>query len=55
MQLTKAVNFVYSKHNNEKRVMHPKHDNIEIMINDKLEEVTKEHFQSLLSRYQIGF
>ena len=29
-------------------------DNIKIMINDKAEEVIKELFQSLLSRYQIG-
>ena len=34
--------------------MHSKSDNIEIMINVKVDEVTKELFQSLLSRYQIG-
>ena len=31
-----------------------KSDNIKIMINDKADEVIKELFQSLLSRYQIG-
>ena len=31
-----------------------KSDNIEVMINDKADEVTEELFQSLLSRYQIG-
>ena len=33
--------------------MHSKSDNIEIMINDKADEVMEEFFQSLLSRYQI--
>ena len=33
--------------------MHSKSDNIEIMINDKADEVIEELFQSLLSRYQI--
>ena len=34
--------------------MHSKSDNIEILINDKADEVIEEIFQSLLSRYQIG-
>ena len=34
--------------------MHSKSDNIEIMTNDKANEVIKELFESLLSRYQIG-
>ena len=34
--------------------MHSKSDNIEIVINDKADEVKEEFFQSLLSRYQIG-
>ena len=34
--------------------MHSKSDNIEIMINDKADEVVEEILQSLLSRYQIG-
>ena len=29
-------------------------DNIEIIINDKIDEVIEERFQSLLFRYQIG-
>ena len=33
--------------------MHSKGDNIEIMINDKKDEVTEELFQSHLSRCQI--
>ena len=34
--------------------MHSKSHNIEIMINDKADEVDEEIFLSLLSRYQIG-
>ena len=33
--------------------MHTKSDNIEIMINDKADEVIEELLQSLLFRYQI--
>ena len=38
----------------EECVMHLKSDNKEIMINNKVDEVTEERLQSLLSRYQIG-
>ena len=34
--------------------MHLESGNIEIMINDETDEVIKELFQSLFSRYQIG-
>ena len=37
---------------NEERVMHPKSDKIEIMINDEANEVIKELFDSLKNRYQ---
>ena len=40
IQLTIAINFASSKDNNEKRVMHSKSDEIEIMINDNEGEVT---------------
>ena len=33
--------------------MHLKSDQIEIMIHDEADEVTKEPFESLLKRYQI--
>ena len=42
------------KDNDEERDMHSKSDNIEIMMNDKADEVIEELFKSLLSRYQIG-
>ena len=41
IQLTKAINFISSTDNYEERVMHSKSDNIEIMINDKANEVIK--------------
>ena len=33
--------------------MHSKSDNIEIIINDEADKVTKELFDSLKNRYQI--
>ena len=39
-------------HNDEERVRHSKGDNIEIMVNDKADEVIKEIFDSLQNRYQ---
>ena len=33
--------------------MHSKSDNIEIMVNDEADKVTKELFDSLQNRYQI--
>ena len=49
-----AINFISSKDNCEEFVMHWRSDNIEIMINDKPDEVTKKLFKSLLNRYQVG-
>ena len=48
MQLTIAINFISSKDNGKERVMHSKRDYIEIMINDKANEVIKEIFDSLI-------
>ena len=49
IQLTIAINFMSSKDNDEERVMYSKSDNIDLIINDKPDEVTQELFQSLLS------
>ena len=43
---------MFSKDNDEESVMHLKRDNIEIMINEKANEVIEELFQSF-SRYHI--
>ena len=50
IQMTIAINFISSKDNDEGCVIHSKSDNIEIMINDKVDEVMKLHFLSFLSR-----
>ena len=34
--------------------MHPKSDDTEIMIDDKVDKITEKLFLSLLFRYQIG-
>ena len=34
-----------SKDNDKERIMHSKSDNIEIMINDKVDEITEQLFQ----------
>ena len=53
-QLMVATNFMPSKDNDEKHAVHSKSNSVVIMINDKTDEITKEIFQSHLSRYQIG-
>ena len=53
IQLVIVVDFISSKDdNNEKRVMHPKSDNIEIMISDEADEIIEELLDSLKNRYQ---
>ena len=54
IQLTVAINFISSKDNDEEHVIHSKSGNIEILINDKSDEVIEKLFESLLNRYQIG-
>ena len=52
VQLTIAINFIFSKDNDEESVMHSKSDNIKIMINDRTDEVIEELLKSLRNRYQ---
>ena len=54
IQLTISINFISSKDKDEDRVMHLKSDKIEIMINDKADEVIEKLFESLLNRYQTA-
>ena len=44
-----AIHLMSSKENIEEILMHSKSDNIEIVNNDKADEVIVERFQSLLS------
>ena len=46
IQLAIAINFISSKENDEEHVMHSKSDNIEIMANNKSDEVIEEHVKS---------
>ena len=53
IQLTMKINFVSSlPDSNKTRIMHAKSDNIEMMKSSETEEVIKERFESLLTRYQ---
>ena len=45
---------MFSKNNDEARVMNAKCNNIEIMVNGEADKAIEELFQSLLSGYQIG-
>ena len=54
IQLTIAINFIFSKDVDEERVMHSKSNNIEFMPYDNANEVVNDLLESLLSRYQIG-
>ena len=54
IQLTIAISFIASKDKYEECVMHSESDNIEIMINDKADEVIEKRFKSHLNRSQIG-
>ena len=45
IQLTIAINFIYSKGTNEKCVIHSKSNNIEIMIYKKADEAIQELYE----------
>ena len=49
IQLTIAINFIYSKDNDEERKMHSKSDNIEIIVSDKADGVIEKLFKSFLN------
>ena len=53
IQLTMAINFISSKlDSDETRIMHPKSENIEIIMGSETEEVIEELFKSLRQKYQ---
>ena len=49
--INNTKNFISSIDNDEEHVMHSKSDNIEIMMNDKADEIIEELFDSLKNRY----
>ena len=46
--ISNSNNFISSKGDDKERLMHSKSDNIEIMINDKTDEVMQELFNHFL-------
>lgn len=54
IQLTMEMHFMSSKNSNGKVLMHSKSDKKEIMTGFDTEELTGEHFDSILHRYQVG-
>ena len=53
-QSTMSINSIFAKDTDQEQIMHLKSDNIEVITYDDVNEVTKEIFELLLSRYQIG-
>ena len=51
IQLTTAINLISSKDNDEQRKMPSKSNDINIIINDKADDVIEELFESFPSRY----
>ena len=47
-------NFISFKDTSEECVIYSKSNNLEIVINDKADEVIEELFESLFSRYQVS-
>ena len=52
IQLTIAINFIFSKDVEEERVMHSSSDNVKFTSHHDPTEVVDEHFESFRSRYQ---
>ena len=46
------MNFLSFRFNDEQCVLHSKSDNLEILINNKVDKVIKKLFQSFLFKYQ---
>ena len=51
IQLTTAINLISSKDNDEEHKMPSKSNDINIIINDKADDVIEELFESFPSRY----
>ena len=54
-KLEKTIDHIFSKNDNDEEcIMHSKNDEMEIMINEKADEVVEELLKSLFNRYQIN-
>ena len=54
IQLTMTINFISSKDSDETRTMHPKSNNVEVMMGNETNEIIEEIFKSFLQIYQEG-
>ena len=54
IQVTMQINVISSKDVEETRTMSTKSDNVEIVMGNKTNDITKELRESLLQRYQTG-
>ena len=54
IQVTMQISFISSKDVEETRTMSTKSDNVEIVMGNKTNDITKELRESLLQRYQTG-
>ena len=52
--LTMKFNFMLSKYNEDKQLMHSKSDGIEFMTGSKTDEIINELSESLLIKYRLG-
>ena len=52
IQLTLAINFIFSKDSDETRTMHTKSNNVEIMMGSETDEIIVDLFNSFLLKYQ---
>ena len=54
IQLSMEINFVSFKDSDEIHTMHVKSDNIYNLMGTETDDIVKEHFRSLLQRFQKG-
>ena len=54
IQITMAINFIFSKDSDETRTMDTKSNYVEIMIGSNTDQIIKDLFESFLQKYQEG-
>ena len=54
IQLTMAINFIFSKDSDDTRTVHTKSNTVEIMMGSETDEIIKDLFESFLQKYQEG-
>ena len=54
IHLAMAIHFISSKDSDETCTMHPRSDNIEVLIGNETDKIMDELFETLLQRYEKG-